>query len=67
MSATSKKIKKFLIARSQGQLAECRDLTSKEYEQFVTDHDSLPVSNGTENIGNISAEELAQTVFSTSY
>ena len=51
---------------SQGQLAECRDLTSKEYEQLVTDHDSLPVSNGIENIGKLLAEDTCNAVLGCS-
>lgn len=50
----------------QGQLAECRDLTSKEYEQLVTDHDSLPVSNGIENIGKLLAEDTCNAVLGCS-
>ena len=51
----------------QGQLATCRDLTGLEQEQLFNDRDRLPVSNGTENIGNISAEEVTQALFSSSY
>lgn len=50
----------------QGQLAECRDLTSKEYEQLVTDHDSLPVPNGIENIGKLLAEDTCNAVLGCS-
>ena len=54
------------ILTQQGQLAECRDLTSKEYEQLVTDHDSLPVPNGIENIGKLLAEDTCNAVLGCS-
>ena len=47
-------------------IAVSSEVPDKEYEQLVTDHDSLPVSNGIENIGKLLAEDTCNAVLGCS-
>ena len=47
-------------------IAVSSEVPDKEYEQLVTDHDSLPVSNGIENIGKLLAEDICNAVLGCS-
>ena len=47
----------------QGMLASCHDLSEAELNQLGTRQNILPVANGIECIGNLSEEQICETMF----